>query len=165
MGSLRAANYPPAMPADPLEIMDMRDELRRTEAWRIRGDIARLIRSWRLFVANREELEGVLHDVTAPVESLELWAQDNRDEFDEFLREVERLLHNFVAGAMTLVAHSRDTVARRPAQPDDKLAERLRHHQGRSLHGITEVAVRSEPAECDAPRPSSHCLRGEQLVA
>ena len=113
------------MEPDPLAIMDMHAELRRTEAWRIRLDIFRLIRSWRLFVGNREELEELLGEATEPPQALELWSQDNRKEFEEFLEEVDRLLHNFVASAMTLVYHSRDTVERRlPPDPGDKLAER-----------------------------------------
>jgi hypothetical protein len=103
------------MPLDPLAVMDMRDELRGTEAFRIRHDISRLIRSWRLFAGNREELVALLVEATELPQALQLWSQDNREEFEEFLEEVRRLLHNYVASAMTLVSHSRDTVEEHPA--------------------------------------------------
>jgi hypothetical protein len=115
------------MPLDPVAVMDMRDELRGTEAFRIRHDISRLIRSWRSFAGNREELVALLGEATELPQALQLWSQDNREEFEEFLEEVRRLLHNYVASAMTLVSHSRDTVERRlPPDPGDKLAE---HYQ------------------------------------
>jgi hypothetical protein len=54
-------------------------------------------------------------------------AQDNTEELHAFLNEVERLLHAFLAAAMTLRDHSRNT-SRRLLPPDDRdeLAEAYR---------------------------------------
>jgi len=113
--------------ADLRTILEMRDALRQTEGWQIGADLTRLLRTRRVFAGNRDELERFLSEAEEIPRALELMAQDNREELHTFLNEVERLLHNFLAAAMTLRDHSRDT-SRRLLPPDDRdeLAEAYR---------------------------------------
>lgn len=69
--------------------------------------IDRLRRSLMIFVANETELRGALEFFGDPVKSLPLWAMDQRAELDHFLADIDRLLHNLLAAAKTLVDHSR----------------------------------------------------------
>lgn len=66
------------------------------------------------FNTNYHQLKTVLeayNDHRFILES-RLWAADNREELARFLKEVIRLLHNFVASAQTLVEHTRIIVRR-----------------------------------------------------
>src|SRR5262249_5231062 len=45
---------------------------------------------------------------------IQLWRDDRRAEFEQFLDEVDRLLHNYVAAAGTLAEHTRRVWRRRP---------------------------------------------------
>jgi hypothetical protein len=90
-------------------ILEMRDALRDMEGWQIGADLTRLLRTRLVFAGNRAELERFLSEAEEIPRAFELMAQDNREELDTFLNEVDRLLHNFLAAAMTLRDHSRNT--------------------------------------------------------
>ena len=113
-------------PASPTfeELQGLKDGLRRLPGWTTAAEIRALDRSRRLFDRNVEELQRFLGEHSEPPRVLELWSMDNREEFDLFLEEVGRLLHNFVAAALTLRDHSlRLKHKLLPAAEADQLAE------------------------------------------
>ena len=60
-----------------------------------------------IFLMNAQELTGIINRVRDPQEGLRLWNVDNREAQAQVHREVNRLVHNFVAAAHTLVEHTR----------------------------------------------------------
>jgi hypothetical protein len=76
-----------------------------------------------------------------PTTQMKLWAIENREGFDRFLDEVDRLLHNVVSAAMSLREHSyrvRDKWL--PSEQGDDLREQ---HDGR----VTQVFAESRTAQ------------------
>jgi hypothetical protein len=69
---------------------------------RTRADLAGLARSYRLFLGNDRELLAFLTAHEEPPAVLELFALRNRAAFESFLDEVDRLLHNYLASALSL---------------------------------------------------------------
>jgi hypothetical protein len=112
---------------DTRTILEMRDALRQMEGWQIGADLTRLLRTRRVFAGNQAELGRLLSEAEGIPRAFELMAQDNREERDAFLDEVDRLLHNFLAAALTLREHSRETARRLlPSDDRDELAEAYR---------------------------------------
>jgi hypothetical protein len=106
------------------ELMAMKDALRELPGWKAASEIHALDRSGRLFAGNVEELQRFLGEHSEPPRVLELWAVDNRENFDLFLEEVDRLLHNFVAAALSFRDHSLRLKRKLlPASDADRLAE------------------------------------------
>jgi hypothetical protein len=95
----------------------MRHELRRLPGWSVRAEIHALDRSVRVFTGNANELSQFLGKYQEPANAVQLWALDNRDGFERFLDEVDRLLHNFLSAAATIRDHDRRV--RRRLLPDD----------------------------------------------
>jgi hypothetical protein len=60
-----------------------------------------------IFLMNAQELASIIHRVRDPYEGLRLWNVENREAQAQVYREVNRLVHNFVAAAHTLVEHTR----------------------------------------------------------
>jgi hypothetical protein len=82
------------------------ESLQKTEGWKIHQDMERLSRSFYIFEANYHELsKGLFLDYS---QFLILFDVRNGKEMEAFLIEVTRLFHNFVAGAKTLVDHTRN---------------------------------------------------------
>jgi hypothetical protein len=100
------------------ELFAMRAGLRQLPGWSVRAEIHGFDRSLRVFAGNADELTGFLRESQEPATAFRLWALDNREGFERFLDEVDRLLHNFVAAAMSL----RDHVGplRRDVLPEDE---------------------------------------------
>jgi hypothetical protein len=88
------------------EYNEMKDALRLSDGALLASDLLALKRSLRVFVANCDELLGHLGITDDQLAAIHLWAIRNREDFDRFLDEVERLHHNVVAAAMTLRQHS-----------------------------------------------------------
>lgn len=63
--------------------------------------------SLKIFTGNYNELRKLLLFHADMPKALPLWDVVNRDKLHAFQREVTRLLHNFVASAMSLIDHSR----------------------------------------------------------
>jgi hypothetical protein len=105
------------------ELTAMRAELRQLPGWSVRAELLAFDRSLRVFVGNADELARFLGESQEPANAFQLWALQNREGFERFLDEVDRLLHNFVAGAMTLRDHAR-RLRRKflPADATDSLA-------------------------------------------
>lgn len=81
-------------------------EIHETQTSRARADFSGLARSYRVLLGNDHELLSLLERYEQPPAALELW--DRNDEaFEQFLDEVDRLLHNYLASATSLVDHTR----------------------------------------------------------
>jgi hypothetical protein len=90
------------------EIDAARDEIRQSPGAVLYDELAAVARSYRLFVANTQEFERFLgHFDTDVTARLELWDERNRQRFEAFLDEVDRLLHNYLAAASTVRDHTR----------------------------------------------------------
>jgi len=88
-------------------IGELRAQLRQTEGWRLRAALSNLGRTYRVFIGNHRELREYLEAHRSGPAAAELWRDDRRDEFERFLDEVDRMLHNFVAASATFVDHTR----------------------------------------------------------
>ena len=85
----------------------LEEQMKATEGFRLHLKIRALRNSYYVFEANYRNLSVAL-DRVGKIENLTtLWAVDNRDKLDRLLAEITRLLHNFLAGAKTLVDHTR----------------------------------------------------------
>lgn len=84
----------------------MRAALRQLPGWSVRAEILALDRSLRVFTGNARELTRFLGEAQEPANAMQLWAIENREGFERFLDEVDRLLHNYVAAAMSLKDHA-----------------------------------------------------------
>jgi hypothetical protein len=106
------------------ELKAMRDALRKLPGWTIRAEIEAYERSLRVFVGNDRELARFLGEAQDPATAVQLWAIENREGFERFLDEFDRLLHNLLSSAMTLRDHAR-RLRRKflPADSGDDLAE------------------------------------------
>lgn len=92
-------------PADALR--RLKDEITATPGWEVLTRIRRLERTLAILLGNSADLRAALEFFADPRRSLPLWSVDRRAEFRQFLGDVDRLLHNFLASAKTLVDHSR----------------------------------------------------------
>ncbi|MFK5914195.1 MAG: hypothetical protein QM484_07455 [Woeseiaceae bacterium] len=63
--------------------------------------------SFNIFNGNRVELEQALLSMENPDIGIHLMSQDNRQAGDQFHSEVNRLFHNFLSSAKTLIEHTR----------------------------------------------------------
>jgi hypothetical protein len=88
------------------EYRDGLDELENSDGWRISRKIEHLGASFYIFKSNYDELIQRIECFKRP-EAILLWDVRNDDQLERFLKEVTRLLHNFVAAALTLVEHTR----------------------------------------------------------
>jgi hypothetical protein len=88
------------------EYDEMKQALRQSEGALLDSDLLALKRSLGVFVRNCDELLGFLSTTDDPLTAIRLWAVQNREGFDRFLDEVDRLLHNVVAAAMSLREHT-----------------------------------------------------------
>jgi hypothetical protein len=88
------------------EYLDGIEELKRTKGWIVAREIERIGRSYYIFKANYDELAESIWQIKLPI-NLPLWGDDSVKEMDQFLNEVTRQLHNFVAAAKSLVDHTR----------------------------------------------------------
>jgi hypothetical protein len=60
-----------------------------------------------IFIGNTEQLLHALNSLTDPLEYFKTLADRDLEKSHQTIREVSRLFHNFLAGAMTLVDHTR----------------------------------------------------------
>jgi hypothetical protein len=102
------------------ELNAMRAALRLLPGWTVRAEIAAYERSLRVFVGNDRELAGFLGEAQEPANAVQLWAVENREGFEHFLDEFDRLLHNLLSSAVTLRDHARRLRRKLlPAEPGD----------------------------------------------
>jgi hypothetical protein len=89
------------------EYNEMKQAMRQSEGARLYSDLLALQRSLQVFLGNCDQLLGFMSShLDDPLAQMRLWAHENREGFNRFLDEVERLYHNVVAAAMSLREHS-----------------------------------------------------------
>jgi hypothetical protein len=88
-------------------IRELEGTISASTGWKIRRELAGLARTYRLFLGNDRELQQYLVASRETQRVLELWDVRNRNGFERFLDEIDRLLHNYVAAAATLRDHTR----------------------------------------------------------
>jgi hypothetical protein len=81
------------------KLLARRDALGELPGWRVRAEILALDRILRVFLANMGQLLIFLAKHAEPETAVRLWDTKRRKEFDAFLNEVDRLLHNYLAAA------------------------------------------------------------------
>jgi hypothetical protein len=89
------------------ELFELSEQIKATEGHRIQLKIRALRSSYYVFEGNYRRLISAL-DYFGRIEVImELWRENNRTRLEGFIDEVTRRLHNFLAGAKTLVDHTR----------------------------------------------------------
>jgi hypothetical protein len=94
-------------PGAPKGLLEIQDELFAMPEWKTVSRIRLFGTSIRLFRSNTRDLLAFLDHLTIGPHAGVVDNVDKRVHLDEALEEVLRLLHNFVASAMSLVDHSR----------------------------------------------------------
>jgi hypothetical protein len=87
-------------------IEQLRAKISACPGWTLRRELAGLARSYKVFLGNDAELRDYLRRHSELPMALELWRVENREGFERFLDEIDRLLHNYVAAAGTLRDHT-----------------------------------------------------------
>lgn len=121
------------------ELLAMKAGLRELPGWSVRVEMLALDRSLRVFTGNAKELLRFLGEQQEPANAFQLWALSNRDGFERFLDEVDRLLHNFVGAAMSLKDHG--TRVRRKLLQDDAVDTRSDEYQARVDRDFTHAPL------------------------
>ena len=89
------------------ELFELSDQIKATEGYRIHLKIRALRSSYYVFEGNYRSLISALDHFGRTEVFMDLWREDNRTKLESFIDEVTRRLHNFLAGAKTLVEHTR----------------------------------------------------------
>jgi hypothetical protein len=89
------------------ELFELSEQIKATEGHRIQAKIRALRSSYYVFEGNYRVLGKALSYFGREEVFMDLWREDNRTRLESFLDEVTRLLHNFLAGAQSLVDHTR----------------------------------------------------------
>ena len=90
------------------KILDLHDEITKSEGWRIKTKIRTLELSYYTFKQNNNELKNLLEMYCGNSELAEQLINPERSyEFDSFMAEITRLFHNYLAAAKTLIDHTR----------------------------------------------------------
>lgn len=87
------------------------EEANNSDSFRRINRIQFLLGSYKLFLRNFRELVAHLNYFADPEHASEFWSMRNQWRVTLMADEVQRLLHNFVASAVTLVAHSRKHIS------------------------------------------------------
>jgi hypothetical protein len=66
--------------------------------------------SGHIFFSNLHKLDTFLKEIEKPEKALPLWSANNKKKFEATQREILCLFHNFLAGAKTLIDHSRNFI-------------------------------------------------------
>lgn len=85
----------------------LNETISRSRGWRLRRELSGVARGYRVFLGNDRELRQFLDAHAQPDAALALWDDSNREGFERFLDEVDRLLHNYLASAASLRDHTR----------------------------------------------------------
>ena len=75
-------------------IGELRRTIRDNPGRRAYADLLAVRRMYRVFSGNVAELRSFLAQFDEPPAMLELWDNENREGFERFLDEMDRLLHN-----------------------------------------------------------------------
>src|SRR5215217_7120632 len=88
-------------------LFELSEQIKATEGHRIQAKIRGLMSSYYVFESNYRWLVRALDYFGRKEVFMEVWREDNRAKLESFIDEVTRLLHNFLAGAKSLVDHTR----------------------------------------------------------
>jgi hypothetical protein len=138
------------------ELDELEEQMKATEGYRLHLKIRALRNSYYVFEANYRNLTVAL-DRVGKIENLTtLWAVDNRDKLDRLLAEITRLLHNFLAGAKTLVDHTR---VFENDMYKGKGFEKVYQAKGRARSSrLSRCLLRTRPSPLRAPQAASYHL-------
>jgi DNA polymerase III alpha subunit (gram-positive type) len=89
------------------ELQELDREIEVSEGYRFYNRMSLLEKSYFVFDVNYLNLKHILNEFEQPMVFLKLWEEKNRNRFDLFINDVIRLLHNYLAGARTLLDHIR----------------------------------------------------------
>jgi hypothetical protein len=89
------------------ELFELGEQIKATEGHRIQLKIRALRSSYYVFEGNYRRLVTALNFFGRMEVFMELWREDNRTKLESFIDEVTRRLHNCLAGAQSLVEHTR----------------------------------------------------------
>ena len=87
--------------------IEIQQELIKMPEWERLAEIRQFKLSVEIFQKNANELIQLLDSVKTGPGAIQLWALENRPILDQLLREVARLLHNFVSASFSLIDHAR----------------------------------------------------------
>lgn len=94
------------------EVAEMQQSIQASKGSRVILDTEALIRTFSIVHRNAKELVSWVREGQEGPRAVALQSQGNEADLDEYLHELTRKLHNFVASVGTLVAHSRRLVRR-----------------------------------------------------
>lgn len=89
---------------NPAEIIK---QIKESEGERVSWKIEELHATFFIFSGNRKQLLTAIHAFEHPTNMSQLWRVENRPTLRNFQREIARLLHNYLASAVTLIDHTR----------------------------------------------------------
>ncbi len=89
------------------ELQELEREIEASDGYRFRNRMSLLERSYFVFDTNYLNLKHILNEFEQPMVFMKLWEEKTRNRFDLFISDVIRLFHNYLAGANTLLDHSR----------------------------------------------------------
>ncbi len=89
------------------QALRLREEISRSPGAQAYGEVRSIRRTHRLFDANASELRAFLAQYSDPVAMLHLWDLNHPKRLAAFFDDFDRLLHNYLASAMTLRDHAR----------------------------------------------------------
>ncbi|RLC70349.1 MAG: hypothetical protein DRI26_07320 [Chloroflexi bacterium] len=92
------------------EIEAIRQQMEACKGWQIWRKQRRLDDSYYVFIVNHKELKTALLVFNIPDVAVDLWMVENRAKLEQYLKEIKRLLHNYLAAVRSLVDHTRKLV-------------------------------------------------------
>jgi hypothetical protein len=94
--------------------------------------------SYNIFTGNLREINGVLKIIENPDIGLKLMAENNQEAGIQVHKETNRLFHNFLASAKTLIEHTRIFMNK--------------HYKGTSVYQAYTEKIKNEFSEDELPR-------------
>lgn len=85
---------------------ELREQIENSIGMKITLHNRRLIITYQIFLGNYNELKQALELLLNQEFALNIWAEENNDKLEQYQMNIVRLLHNFLAAAMTLKDHA-----------------------------------------------------------
>lgn len=121
----------------------LREQIESCSGNRVVQDLRVFKVSYYTFVANHKQLKTAIQAATGPDKVLEILSGKNRGGFEPYQLEISRLLHNFLAAAVSLTQHAKKLVTEKEEglkkqylnkkkefleQPLPQFVDQLRHY-------------------------------------
>lgn len=94
------------------EFMLLSQEIEKSDAYKYECRIETLITNYYVFQRNYEELKKKLEVKNSQEKMFELWDPSNNIQFTTLIREIIRLMQNYLSSAVALVGHTRTAIDR-----------------------------------------------------